>query len=271
MNTARQFYRKRNGVGGNRQNDILFELIVINIGSAMFVGLLNIAFSPVLCHVTPPHYLQAILYPNQRFSYKFTGFCCIYIVTIGTFVVLKIGKLLFYICAALYESQFMLRTAYSPNSLEPPSNFQKAMHTLRQSYLFIKEYCTFGVAFFPFIMALGICVNIVTTLVCIKFHSHIPPILTLCFGGFDIATLVITIGLYGFSMAGPEEYDKFLVYWKRRLIKKLERKQLTGCVPITVHVGIFFEMKRTTLLNALDQIVNFTVSLLILKSKDFKS
>ncbi len=266
MNTAQNFYRKRMGVGGTRQNDILFELIVINIGSAVCVGLLTVVFSPIFCQVTPPHYVHAILFPNEGFSYKFTGFCCIYLVTVGIFVGMKIGKLLLYICAPIYESQFMLRTAYSLNPFEPPTNFQKAVHTQRQSYLFIKEFCTFGVAFFPFIMALGLCINIVTTLVCIKFHSTIPPILTLVFGGFDIAVLVITVGLYGFAMAGPEEYDKFLLYWKRRLMRKVERKQLTSCVPIAVQIGIFFEMQRTTLLNALNQIVNFTVSLLILKT-----
>ncbi len=228
MNTARQFYRNRNGLGGTRQKSLLFNLIVNNIASAVLVGLLTVAFTPAICHVTPPHFIHAILFPSEHFSIPFNIFCCIYMVTTGVFIASRIAKLLFYICAILYESQLMLRTAYSPNPLEPRSIFQKAVKTQHQSFLFIKEYCTFGFAFLPFIMALGICINIVATLVCIKFHFNLPPILTFLFGGFDIAALVVEVGLYAFAMAGPEESEKFVSYWKISLMKKVERKQLKG-------------------------------------------
>ncbi len=90
-------------------------------------------------------------------------------------------------------------------------------------------------------MALGMCINIVTTMVCIKFHGTISPFLVLALGGLDFATLVVTVGLYGFSVVGFEESEEFKKYWsRRRFLKKVERKQVAACLPITIKVGAFF-------------------------------
>ncbi len=271
MNQARKFYQQRNGFGGSSWNTLLFQLIIVNIVSCVFAGLATITFTPFLCQVTPPHLIHSVIYPSQQFSLEFAGLCCVYIGTVGIFIAIKIAKLLFYICAVLYESQFILIPAYSstsqvagyPNS--PLPNFQNSIRIYQKSFLFITQFCTFGVAFLPLIMTLGMCINIVTTLVCIKFHGSISYILVFACGGFDFATLVITVGLYGFSVVGFEASEEFKKYWSRcQFLKKIERKQLAACPPITLKVGAFFQMKRTTLPQALQQIVSFTTTLLIL-------
>lgn len=265
MNQARNFYHNRITleIKGTRWNSLLFELIIQNISSNIFLALVTIAFSPFICKTTPIHLIHSIIFSSQPFSLKLTTLSAVYMVTIGTFMCCRIAKLLFYICTVLYESQFMLRYAYGSHS-----NFQSAIHLYKQGFLFIKEYNSFGILFFPFMMTVGLCVAIVMSFVCIKFHSEFPLILTLSFGGFDVASLVVTVGLYAYTMASSEECDKFNKYWSDRCwkMKKVERKQLFGCPPIRVEIGIFFIMKRTTLLKALDQVVNATVTLLLLEN-----
>lgn len=272
MNQARKFYLQRNGLGGSPWNTLLFKLIVVNIVSSSLAAMATITFTPFMCKVTPPHLIYSMISPSsssQPLSLKFTGFCCVYMATVAVFMTVRITKLLFYMCAVLYESQFTLISAYSSthNVAGYPShfpNFKSSIKIYQKFFLFMTEFCTFGVAFFPLIMSLGMCINIMTTLVCIKFHGSISPILVLACGGLDFATLVITVGLYGFSVVGFEESEKFKGYWSRcRFLKKIERKQLAACLPITAKVGAFFSMKRTTLPQALHQIVNFTATLLI--------
>jgi len=158
----------------------------------------------------------------------------------------------------------MLKFGYGSHA-----NLKLALKIYKQSFLFIKEYNSFGIIFFPFIMTVGMSINIVTTFICIKFHSNLPLLVTFAFGGFDSVCWILTVGLYAYTMASSEECDNFHEYWRRRdckiQLEKVERKQLTGCPPIRVEIGIFFPMKRTTLINALDQCVNIIVSLLLLK------
>lgn len=270
MNQARKFHRERNGKGGSNWNTLLFKLIIINIVSSCLGAMAAIIFTPFLCKITPPHLIYSMIFQSSSFSLEFTGFCCIYMATVGVFVCVKTTKLLLYMCAVQYETQFMLKSAYSySNTVSGHSknlpNFKSSIKIYQKCFLFICQFCKVGVAFFPFIMALGMCVNIVTSLICIKFHGSIPAILVVAFGGLDLATLVVTVGLYGFSVVGLEESDKFKKYWSRmRFMKKIERKQLAACLPITVNVAAFFTMQRKTLPQALHQIVNFTATLLML-------
>lgn len=84
------------------------------------------------------------------------------------------------------------------------------------------------------------------------------------FLAFDIVCAICTVVTHMFAVVATEESEKFYNFWKGRIFGKLGRKRLEACMNLNIWLGSVFSLKRSTLLNTVSEVVNTTVTLLLL-------
>lgn len=274
MNQAKSFWemRVRNFEKSGKahwKETSLFEFIAYNNLIVVVGAVATLSATPLLSSSTPPHIIFRWIHASRYLGSGITTVaCCVYLIVVTTWVAVPILQVLLYICSILYESQFMLRKGYNSkwNLMKEltQSNFRRGRMVHSQSYMFIQAYNSFGYCFFPAAMAAGLIINVVSSFVCIRLSHSLSPTVLASFAAFDIGTLIVTVGLHGFTMISSEECERFLKFWQVRLFGSVNRKWFKACRHIAVKIGPFFFMQRTTLLNTVLEILNLIVSLLMM-------
>lgn len=246
----------------------LFDIFLYGMVGSCAIGALIIGMMPLLTQNTPAHFiLKRILLPENILSelsskpVVFTLICCAYLLIFGVFGTTSILQVLIFMCGILHEFTIILK----PKNVKLFSGrrFFNAKQIYMKSYLFAEQYNMFGCVYFPVIITTGFVINVVTSIICIEFHSELPIMLVTCFAGLDVITWSLCVGLHSFAMVINEDGIKFRKFWKSRLIKRRDRKELCACMPIICKIGPFFALKRTTLLRTMSEIVNAIVNILI--------
>lgn len=275
MNQAKQFseIREQNSdkeTKSNWKESTLFEIIAYNNCVVAAAGVITISATPLLSRSTPPHIILGWIYLEGTFDAALiTVACCTYLLIVSIWVAVSILQVLIYICSILFESQFMLRTGYNSNwsmvkETTVKANFRKARLVYSQSFMFIQAYNSFGYWIFPSTMAAGFIINVISSFVCIRLSHSLSPTVLITFAAFDVATLIVTIGLHSFTMISSEESTRFQKFWREKMLSKVDRRWFTACKHIAVKIGPFFYMQRTTLLSTILEILNLIVSLLVM-------
>lgn len=255
------------------QNLGLFDLLLYGMVGICATGASTVGFMPLLSHNTPAHIILQWILPESLSKELFNQpillilICCTYLGIFGFFGGAAILQVFIYMCATLYEMSHMMKPTYIRKDFRMAriSRFPYMKQLYMQSYLFTQQYNALGYIFFPVVMTSGFVVNVVTSMICITFYSHLSVLLVVCFAGFDVICAGLTVGIHSFAMISSEEGEKFHKLWKFRLVTKRLRKDLQACMPITVEVGPFFTLQRTTLLTTTSQIVDAIVNLLIME------
>ncbi|CAL8090585.1 unnamed protein product [Orchesella dallaii] len=279
MTQAKFLYAKRESHPSTKTSNKklpfdLFDMLLYSVVVICIFGIATLTFPPIITDNTPAHLIFKTILPKSIISAHskwLTGLCCAYLGVVGGFGVVPVLQTFTFMCAVIFESQFVLRPSYqTPKQyytaifrMHKRVNFQEGKLLFSQNQLFVRSYNDFGDVYFPLVMTCGFCVNVVTSLVCIKFYEDLSIMLLLIFGGFDLVTVFVTIAIHSFCMAGLEEFGKFEKFWRLRLFTKLQRRQFRACMPLKIGIGCFFNLKRRTLLNTISEVVKQTTTLLI--------
>lgn len=255
-----------------KRESALFGFLLYNLLMVCFVGLAAVTVFPITSNNNPANVvlnwiLPVNVYENRPNLVKFVS--CVYIGICGYFGVIPVIQAFSYITAVLYEVKYILKRAYNNVNNENscaqklPNTFQYQWTIYAQNILFVREINQFGYFLYPGIMLTAFCINVVTTMVCMKFYQELPVLMFLLFLGFDAVVAVATVVIHSFGVVAKEESERFRMYWKPRLFSKLAQRRLKACIPTAVRIGPFFALQRSTILNTVCEIVNMVVTLLL--------
>ncbi|CAL8090588.1 unnamed protein product [Orchesella dallaii] len=246
-----------------KKEGALFSVLLYALLFVCVTGLLTVTTIPFASKNTPAHVIFTQLLPFPKDSFVFALVCAIYLGISGYFGVILVVQAFCYITAVLYEIKFVLKGGYHTVETRKDFTFKREWLAYGQATIFVREVNLFGFVFFPIIMIVGFCINVVTSLVCIKYYHQLPLPMLLVLLGFDGVTIIATLVTHNFAVVAEEESEKFKKYWTPRLVSRLQRKQGLACMPMAIQIGSFFHLKRSTLLNTINEVVNLVVTLLI--------
>lgn len=282
MSQARALHldRKRNpgktqGAGApTKRESVIFGALIYNLMTVCFVGLAALTVFPLASRNNPGRVILSWLLPENIMQGKpilIKLISCVYIGISTYFGIIPVIQAFSYMTAVLFESKYILKQAFNNLSVSFTFNNRRSAETFcrqwniyAQNVLYVRAINSFGHYFYPGTMLTGFCVNVVTTMVCMKFYEQLPAVVFLLFFGFDIVTAVATAAVHSFAVVAKEESERFRRYWKSRLFGKLARKQLRACIPTGINIGPFFPLQRSTLLNTVIEAANMVVTLLLL-------
>ncbi len=143
------------------------------------------------------------------------------------------------------------------------SQFPAALNTLRKVVLIFKSFQRFGFVLFPALIFVAFLLNVVCTFVVIKLNDKLPVIIVAMMAVVDVLIFVNTVAVYMFAWVITTEVDKFLEFWKRKLLRKVYQLQLASCGRILIWVGSFFPLHQAITLEHMMQVVDMTTNILL--------
>ncbi len=276
MNQARGLYLDRLMNPGKipgaptKRESALFGALLYTLMMTCFVPLIMVTVFPATSRDNPSHIICTWLLPANVIEERpilIKIFCCLYMGIFGYFGVIPVVQAFSFITAVLYEAKFLLKRGYKYGENVGIEKHSNSLHRqwiiYAQNIIFIREINRFGSCLYPMIMLTAFCINVVTTMVCMKFYQQLSTLMLVLFLGFDVVVAVATVIVHSFGVVAKEESERFRKYWKPRLFSKLARKQLNACIPTPINIGPFFELQRSTLLRTVSEVVNMVVTLLL--------
>lgn len=276
MNQARGLYLDRLKNPGRilgvptKKESALFGFLLYNLMMVCFFGLLAVTLFPLASNSNPAYEVLTWILPQKIFHEipsVIKIICCVYLFFSGYFGVIPVIQAFSYLAAFLYELKYILKRGYNYNNTlgckKSLKSFYREWIIYAENILFVREINQFGIFLYPAVMLTAFCVNVVTTMVCMKFYNELPVPMLLIFLGLDAVSAIATVVVHSFGVVAKEEGERFRMYWKTRLFSRLAKRQLNACIPIPIYVGPFFQLQRSTLLNTVNQIVNMVVTLLL--------
>lgn len=197
-----------------RAEEILYGSALYGVVVVCFSGSFIHGAMPLITNSTPGHTIFKWIIPGgilKDMGMWYNVVCCSYMGFIGFVGVLPIIQALMFQCGFLYESQFTLKPVYGESCLTKA--FAKYKTVYHQSFLFIQGYNRYGYVWFSGLMGSAFFLNVISTLICIRFHSVLHPLLLGFFVGFDVICGILTVMIHAISMLSSEEAAKFLGYW----------------------------------------------------------
>ncbi|CAL8147036.1 unnamed protein product [Orchesella dallaii] len=261
--------REKKGKGKKSSRTFtLFDFLLYSVVVIVLTGVVILSFIPLISENTPAHLIFKGILPSSLFppgSIWLTILCVSYLAVTAFYGALPCMQVMVFMCAALCESQLVLRPSYEKNwdKARKRFNFHHAKMLYFQNILLIRAYNSFGYVYFPLVMMTGFTINVTTSFVCLKFYKDLDSMLLLVFGGFDVICAFVTGTIHKFTMISTEEGKKFTEFWKGRLFGKRERKEFRAFYPTRIMIGQYFPLQRSTLLQTIDQVVDGTVTLLL--------
>ncbi|CAL8090597.1 unnamed protein product [Orchesella dallaii] len=155
-----------------------------------------------------------------------------------------------------------LTIAKSVVSSAAPS-FSKAIVNYRVSLLIWEAVQRYGSILFPSLILAGYLVNVVTTFSCIKLFDQLPLMILVMLVVLDVSVFANTYTIHIFGLVMVFDFETFIQGWKRELKSKQCRRILRACFPIRLRMGQFFALNRESILITAEQIVDMTVTLLL--------
>ncbi len=229
-----------------KRESALFGALLYNLMVVCFVGLSAVTVFPITSKNNPAQVLLTWILPQHLIENRpglIKILSCLYVGISGYFGVIPVIQALSYITAVLFETKFILKRAngYDTNNTDnkfgiqnQPNLFHRQWSVYAQNILFVKEINQFGHFLYPGIMLTGFCINVVTTMVCMKFYEELPVLMFLLFLGFDAVVAVATFVIHSFGVVAKEESERFRIYWKPRLFSKFAQRRLKACIPTAI-------------------------------------
>lgn len=147
--------------------------------------------------------------------------------------------------------------------IQTTNQFPKALHLYRQVALIFKSFQSFGFVMFPTMIMSAFQINVLCTFVVIKLNDTLPALLVAIMGVVDIAIFVNTVAIYGFAWVITTEVDKFLEFWKSRIIRKDWQLQYATCKRQIIQIGSLFPIHQGITLEHFMQVVDMTTNVLL--------
>lgn len=249
----------------NLGDKTVYEAILIGLVVGVSMGVLMTSLVPaVIFGGNPVDLLVNQVTPNSDLWIK-KGISCLILIVFEILIAIEIVQPCVYLIVMLHESMFIfLPTVFSSNTNGRRGSGNVNVMVFQQATLLFTMLNQFGYVLFAVLMASALLLNVSITAVCIKFHQSLHPILLASFVAFDIVVLILTAAIHTVAMMSVEGSYRFHQSWKRRLSTKLEKKEYRACIQIRINIGPFFAIKRRTLFKTLEQIVNQTVTILMI-------
>ncbi|CAL8088360.1 unnamed protein product [Orchesella dallaii] len=125
-----------------------------------------------------------------------------------------------------------------------------------QSNINVSLYC-------PSLIAIGFSFSISGYLTCFKFYDRIP-LFVYCFCTITGILMTFLFMILVPIAAEPNELsNEFVGSWRTRLRTRQLRMQLRSCMPFAYTIGPFLLVKRCTLLDMLNSIMDYTTSFIL--------
>ncbi|CAL8104511.1 unnamed protein product [Orchesella dallaii] len=141
--------------------------------------------------------------------------------------------------------------------------FPPALNVYRRTALLFYEAKQFGgKVLFTSMIFVGFLLNVVFKFAIIRLNDQLPLLVVVMLAGADIVIMGNTFTYIYFAVIITTEYEKFVKFWKGKLIRKVYQKQLLSCKIIQIWIGNFFPVEMTTSLSSMNESVNMTATLL---------
>lgn len=247
---------------------MLYSFVGICLIFPALMGVLPFLFDNTTCHVIQRFYMPKFIMANP--TVELVYMVCFYVshVFLGMVTVLTA-----IICVLMlfFKAGKSLKPSIPQNG-ESVSwekfflitrNFLWAVRVYRRSYLIWESSMQFGFVLFPSLILAGYLINVVTTFSCIRLYDQLPVSMFLMLFFMDIGILVITVVFHAYSLVICKDFKKFYLFWKVELKGKRSYMILRSCNRPKVKLGSFCELKSSTILSTIMQIVDMTVTLLL--------
>ncbi|CAL8090594.1 unnamed protein product [Orchesella dallaii] len=223
----------------------------------------------------------------------------------GWLAVCSVMQLLAVVVVIFYEARFMMQPAYQPKvamnsnsinllamgglrrkkkkeesessntrgkgeslkmKLQTYVKFPTALNVYRRSALIYYGVHQFGAnVLFASMIFVGFLINVVSKFVVIRLNDQLPLVVVVMMAAFDIGIIANTFAYVYFAVFITNEYEKFIKFWKGKLIRKVYQKQLLTCKIIQIWIGNFFPVEMTTSLSSMHRSVDLTATLLLVE------
>lgn len=248
---------------------MLYSLVGLFLLCPVVIAALPFIFKSTVIHDILNIYLPDTIMENPTFA---AIACSLYLAIHALLGEIPISLTLCLIMIAVYEAQYFLKPAFilrKSNSIGRPKLttfkiiFPRAVKCYRIGYLIWEALMSYGTVLFPSLMMTAYFLNVVTTFACLKLHHELHPVVLVMLGAVDILCLANTVTLHFFALVICHDFERFYQFWKGKLLAKRYRKLLKACIPIRVKIGSFFPLKSSTILATMQEIVNMTMTLLL--------
>ncbi|CAL8098279.1 unnamed protein product [Orchesella dallaii] len=118
--------------------------------------------------------------------------------------------------------------------------------------------------FVPGMIGVGIAFCVACNYICLTMYDNEEFVLFVGCAFVVIICIYVLIIFFCAHASLPLVYtEDTILYWKGKVYKKLQRKQCKSMIPFGFMVGSFFMGKKTTALDIMDTICNYTIDLLL--------
>lgn len=149
-------------------------------------------------------------------------------------------------------------------TIQATVQFPSALLAYRKVALIYKSFQNFGFALFPSLILVAFLINVVCTFVCVRLNDSLPVVLVGMMGIIDVTIFINTIFVYGFALVITTDTQKFIDFWRWKVMRSIYKKQFQVCSVIQLWVGSFFAVHYSIVLEHLQQVVEITTNLLLM-------
>ncbi len=155
----------------SKRASTVFCAVLYNLMMTMFGAYLAVTVIPVISRNNPGEVVLSWILPeNYNETYLNKIFSCLYIGVSGYFGSIPLIQVFCYATAILFEIKYLLKRAYGGSGTSD-SMFHRQWIVYSENILLVREINQFGSHIYPDIMLTAFSINVVMTMVCIKFLS----------------------------------------------------------------------------------------------------
>lgn len=265
--------RRLNRLGDNRYHryDSFFEMGLYGVLSCATWTTLATCLVPLISKRNPVNFLLTTLLPPQITVYlgrrALALISTMSLLIFGALATISMAQFGMYQNAAVYEAVFV----FKPEELLHRKRSKKLQYF--GGFLFFSGMNSFGHLGVLLGLSSLFGMNVVSTLVCIRFFGRLHPIFLIGFGWMDVIVAFLTLYIHRILMMGQEDSYGFLREWERSLYlggsggafgRKMAKREFRACLPIRIECGPFIYLKKRTLLSTFSETVNLTITALMI-------